>query len=115
MKKVALFAFNGDPMCFIHVLLNSIEMREKGFSVALVIEGSAAGLIKEMNTEGHRLYTLYQRVKDSGIIDCVCRACAQQTGALEAAEQQELPLCTEMHGHPSMASYLSEGYEIISF
>jgi len=28
MKKFALFMFNGDPMCFIHVLLNAIDMSE---------------------------------------------------------------------------------------
>jgi hypothetical protein len=115
MKKIALFAFNGDPMCFIHVLLNSIDMREKGFNVALVIEGSATALIKEMDKEGHKLYDLYQRVKESGIIDCVCRACSLQMNSVESAEQQKLPLCAEMHGHPSMASYIDEGYEVISF
>ena len=31
MKKAALFAFNGDPVCFIHVLLNSLEFEKKGF------------------------------------------------------------------------------------
>ena len=26
MKKIALFVFNGDPMCFIHVLLNALGL-----------------------------------------------------------------------------------------
>ena len=25
-KKYALFAFNGDPMCFIHVILNALDL-----------------------------------------------------------------------------------------
>jgi hypothetical protein len=29
MKKIALFVFNGDPMCFIHVLLNALDMKER--------------------------------------------------------------------------------------
>ena len=33
MEKVALFAFNGELMCFIHVLLNAIDMKEKGYDV----------------------------------------------------------------------------------
>ena len=33
MKKVVLFAFNGDFMCFIHVLLNALDMHEKGYEV----------------------------------------------------------------------------------
>ena len=41
MKKFALFVFNGDPMCFIHVLLNALDMRDKGYDARIVIEGSA--------------------------------------------------------------------------
>ena len=27
--KAALFAFNGEPMCFVHVLLNAFDMKDK--------------------------------------------------------------------------------------
>jgi len=37
--KVALFAFNGDPMCFAHVLINALDLREKNYDVRLIIEG----------------------------------------------------------------------------
>jgi hypothetical protein len=37
MKKIALFVFNGDPMCFIHVLLNALDMSEKGYEAKIVI------------------------------------------------------------------------------
>jgi hypothetical protein len=36
MKKAALFVFNGDPMCFIHVLLNALDMKEKGYEVKTI-------------------------------------------------------------------------------
>ena len=32
-------SFSGDPMCFVHVLLNALNMRQSGLDVALVIEG----------------------------------------------------------------------------
>jgi len=32
-KKVALVAFNGEPMCFVHVLLNALDMEEKGYEM----------------------------------------------------------------------------------
>ena len=41
MKKFALFAYNGDFMCFIHVLLNALDMKKRGHEVKLVIEGAA--------------------------------------------------------------------------
>jgi hypothetical protein len=58
---------------------------------------------------------LYIQVKDAGLIDCVCRACATKMDSLKEAETQQLPLCREMSGHPSMASYLEQGYQIITF
>ena len=47
--KVALFAFNGDPMCFAHVLINALDLREKNYDVRLIIEGSATKLVAELS------------------------------------------------------------------
>ena len=115
MKKIAVFAFNGDPMCFVHVLLNTLDMANRGFSVKLVIEGSATGLIPKLAEPGAQFGQLYKSVIDKGLIDCVCNACAMKTGALDSAREQNLPLCAEMKGHPSVARYIEEGYEIMTF
>jgi hypothetical protein len=48
MKKFALFVFNGDPMCFIHVLLNALDMSDKGYEAKIIIEGAATQLIPEL-------------------------------------------------------------------
>jgi len=128
MKKIALFAFNGDPMCFIHVLINALEMKEKGYEVALVIEGSATKLVKllsngsgldDFKQNNPKMFDLLtqnlQRVKDAGIISCVCRACANQMNSLDDVTEVGLPLCAELKGHPSMSRYIESGFEIISF
>jgi len=115
MKKVALFAFNGDPVCFIHVLLNALDMNEKGYDLKLIIEGSAVKLVKELADLKAPLHSLYQKVKEKALIDCVCKACAAKLGSAESAEEQGLPLGGEMNGHPSMADYREKGYEIITF
>lgn len=115
MKKVALVAFNGEEMCFVHVLLNGLEMREKGWDVAVIIEGSATKLIQKMNLQDSPFHELYIRVKDMGLIECVCQACSHKMGVLDEVKAQDLPLCTMLNGHPSMASYIDEGYEIITF
>ena len=128
MRKFALFAFNGDPMCFIHVLLHTLDLKEKGHEVALVVEGSATKLVKllsggpgledfaEKNPGMYKMVSeQFTKVRDSGLIDCVCQACAKQMGALEDARKLSLPLCNELNGHPSMSRYIAEGYEIISF
>ena len=35
MQKMALFVFNGDSMCFIHVLLNALEMKTDGYEAKI--------------------------------------------------------------------------------
>jgi hypothetical protein len=55
------------------------------------------------------------KVKKGGLIDCVCRACAKKMDSIDSAKEQGLHLCDEMFGHPSMARYVEEGYEIVVF
>jgi hypothetical protein len=115
MKKVALFAFNGESMCFVHVLLNALEMKEKGYDVKLIIEGTATKLVRELTAAPTPFTPLYEKVKAAGLIDCVCQACSRKMESSEEATAQGLPLCGEMMGHPSMARYIEAGYELIVF
>ena len=114
-RKVAIFAFNGESMCFVHTLLNSLEMKKKGYDVKLIVEGTATLQVKELLDPNKPFANLYEKVKEAGVIDCVCRACATNTGALKSAEDQELPICGEMSGHPSISRYMEDGYEVIVF
>ena len=115
MKKVALFAFNGDLMCFIHVLLNALDMNTKGYEVKVVIEGSATKLIPELADQGNPMFRLYEKAKGLDLIDGACKACSNKMGTLKAAKEQGLRLLNEMDGHPGIARYQEEGFEIITF
>jgi hypothetical protein len=115
MKKYALFVFNGDPMCFIHVLLNALDMHARKETVQVVVEGSATKLVPELDEEDHPLHGLWRKVKSAGLVAGVCKACAGKTGSLDAAKAQGLSPLNEMSGHPSMARFRNEGYELITF
>ncbi len=115
MKKAALFAFNGELMCFMHVLLNALDMSEKGYEVKIVIEGSATRLVPELAKEDNPMHRLYEKAKGLDLIDGACKACSNKMGALEAVKGEGLRLLDEMTGHPSMARYREEGFEIITF
>jgi hypothetical protein len=115
MSKVCLFAFNGDPTCFVHVLLNALDMKAKGHETLIVIEGAAVKLVPELAQPGAPLHGLYVKVKDAGLIGCVCRACSLKMGVLAEVEAQGLPLGDDMSGHPSMADFTAKGFTIITF
>jgi hypothetical protein len=114
VKKVALFAFRGEPMCFAHALLNALDMKEKGYDIKLIIEGTATKQIKELSDPNKPFANLYEKVKTLGLVDCVCKACSNKMGSLESAMEQKLPLCDEMSGHPSMSKYIDQEYEVIA-
>lgn len=111
MKKFAIFAFKGEPMCFVHVLLNAIDMKNKGIEAKIVIEGEAVKLIKELEESSNPLYL---KAKAEGLIDCICKACSAKLGVLEFNESTGIPLMGDMNGHPSMMAYIEKGYEIIT-
>lgn len=115
MKKIALFAFNGEAMCFIHVLLNGIDMKEKGCDAKIIIEGAATKLIPDFEKPDSTLYGLYRKALERDIIDGACRACANKMGTLTHAEKLGMPLLDDMSGHPSMNRYLEKGFEVITF
>lgn len=115
MKKVALFVFNGDPVCFIHVLLNALDMKEKGYEARIVIEGAATGLIPELEKEENPLHGLWEKVKNLELVEGSCKACSKKMGTAEAAQALGLALLDDMTGHPAMAGYREKGFEVITF
>lgn len=113
-QKVLIVAMSGELSCFLHVLLNVLDMDRRGFAARVVIEGRATAFIRELADSATPPAALYEQVKSDGLIDCVCRACATTTGALEAAQAQGLRIVDEMAGHPSLGRFIAEGYQLIT-
>ena len=115
MKKMALFVFNGDPMCFIHVLLNALDMNDKGYQTKVIVEGAAAKLIPALSKGDNPMHALWIKAINAGLVAGVCKACAGKMETLDAVEAAGLPLLADIAGHPAMSKYRDDGYEIISF
>ena len=115
MKKIALFVFNGEPMCFIHVLLNALDLQSKGYDAKIILEGASVKLVPQFIAVDSPLKPLWQKCLQAGLVDGVCKACSAKLGTLAAVEEQNLPLLEDMAGHPGMAGYRDKGFEIITF
>lgn len=111
MSKYVFFAFKGEAMCFMHILLNASDMHSKGIEAKIVIEGEAVVLVKKMIESKN---PLFKKVMDKGLIDCICKACSAKMGVLEYNEFCGIPINSDMAGHPPMASYIEKGYSIIT-
>ncbi len=114
MKKIAIFAFSGDMMCFAHALFNTLDLHTKGFDVMLIIEGSATGLLEDIDTGASPFTSEFHKCMKHGLIAGVCAACSSSTGTQDAAKRLKLTLLGDMGGHPSMEEYIESGYEIIT-
>ena len=114
MQKTVIFAFQGNPMCFIHVLLNSLDMAEQGMEGKIILEGEAVKLVPEMAKPDHFLHKLYTKAKGEGLILGACRVCSNKMGVAEAVAAEGISLVGEMAGHPAMAEYMKQGYTIVT-
>ena len=115
MKKVVLVTYNPEMMCFGHVLLYALDFQEKGYEVKLVIEGGAVKLVSAFKDPEAPFAALFNKVKQAGLIDCVCKACSAKLGSLADAEEMGLPVGGNLMGHPSIEQYIEKGYQIITF
>lgn len=113
--KYVLFAFRGEPMCFVHVLLNALDMKAKGFEVKVVLEGEAVKLVPMLYSEDSPLYGLYSKALDQGLIAGICKACSQKFGTYDLALEKGIPILDDMANHAGMAPFLKEGYTVITF
>jgi len=114
MKKVAVFAFSGEPASFAHAMLTAMDMKDRGYDVKVVIEGDATKLLSLLRNETRPFADVYRRFRDRGLIDCVCRSCATKNGVVPVVVEQNLKLADDMAGHPGIATYMERGYEIVT-
>lgn len=113
--KVALFVFNGDPMCFIHVLLNALDLQANGHEARVVMEGASVQLVPALVKPEHPLAKLFAQVREKGLLDGACKACSVKLGVDKGVQEAGVPLIGDMNGHPSMRGYMDKGFTVITF
>jgi len=107
--------FNGDPMCFIHVLLNAKDWNDHGHEVSIIVEGTATKLVPELANEDNPMHKLWEKAKKDGLVAGACRACSQKLSVMDDIKSQGIDLLEGIAGHPSMVQYQEKGFEVITF
>lgn len=113
--KTALFVFNGDPMCFVHVLLNALDLHAHGHEATIIMEGASVRLVPELVKDEHPLARLFAQVREHSLLAGACKACSVKLGVAAEVEAAGVPLIGDMHGHPSMRAYMDAGWTVVSF
>ena len=113
--KTALFVFNRDPLCYIHVMFNALDMHGHGYFVRVVLEGASVQLVPILDSPEHPRAKLFAKVRQKKLLDGACRACSVKLGVAKEVERAGVNLIGDMSGHPSMRAYLNSGFQVITF
>ncbi len=89
------------------------EAIEMGDELKIIFEGAGSKWISQLETEDHRLHTLYKEIKEH--VTGVCSYCAQVFGATKQVENAGLKLISEYKQHPSLRQLVHDGFEVITF
>jgi predicted peroxiredoxin len=114
-EKIAIFLMTGPdmPSRMIYTFIWALDVVGQGGEAKIVLEGEAPRWLLELPDPEHGRHGLYRRVKEQGLIDAVCKACAIQARALDAAAEEGLRLVSDASGHVSPAPYVEAGYRVV--
>jgi len=110
MKKVLIYAMRGDKMCFVHALLNALDLHAAGHTAKIIFEGQSVTLPKMLAEENNALYA---RALKAGLVAGVCLACSKQLGVYEDNERLGLTMLNDMSGHAGIRPYVEAGYDVV--
>ena len=112
MKKVLLYAMRGEQMCFMHVLMNAMDLHQAGHEVKVIFEGASVKLPPVFEEEKTPLYL---KAKEKGLIAGICKACSKVLEVYEANVATGLPLLDDMNGHAGVKLYIDDDFQILVF
>lgn len=108
-EKILFYAMEGEKMCFMHAIMNALDLKESGHDVKLILEGAACKLHSVLRDENN---PLYKKLLDSDILIGVCLACSKMLGVYE--KNKDIPFLDDMNGHAGMKPWIEKGYKIIA-
>ena len=111
MDKILFYAMTGEKSCLMHVLMNAVDLADKGQQVRVIFEGRSVLLVQQLKEEGNPHFA---RALSLGLIAGICLACSKMLNVLEQNQALGLPMLSDMFGHAAAAPYLMEGYQVIS-
>jgi len=115
-EKVAIFLFAGPemPCRMVHTFIWALDIQARDGEVRVILEGEAPRWLLVLPDPEYGRHGLYQKVKDAGLIDAVCKGCAVQARAVEAAAEEGLRLVYDASGHVSLMAYIEDGFRVVT-
>lgn len=99
----------------LHALLYSKELKEHGHDVVLVFDGAGTEWAEEWTNADsqHKLAPLYRELSRQGLTSTICDFCANAFAVKKALRERNVSVTAEYEGHPSIAKWADQGYQIV--
>ena len=99
----------------VHALLYSKELKENGHDVILVFDGAGTEWIHEWSNPNStdKLLRSYKELKAAGVTEIIGDYCAYAFHAKKDLKERNVPLTREYQGHPSIAKWVNQGYQLV--
>jgi hypothetical protein len=127
-RKLLFVVFRFDECAIMHAIWYAQELLAHGHTVRIILEGEATNFLG-LERVAEQLARL-----PSGVVAGACKAASRAMGCCkdpavktaasdpawqsplhEAAHKHAIPLLDAMHGHASIAEYIDQGFEMITF
>ena len=97
----------------VNALTTAKEMKQEGDEVSVVFDGAGTKWIPELSDPGHRYHELLESVRDR--ISGACDYCAKAYGVRDEVQASGVELVDEFDQHPSLRTYLADGFQVVTF
>lgn len=118
MSKIAIVVLadtetHGDMGRAVNALEVASEFKGAGDEVAIIFDGAGTKWVPKFDDPEHFRNELWLKVKDK--VAGACAFCAAAFKAKEGVEAAGIRLLADYDNHPSLRSYVQNGYQIITF
>jgi hypothetical protein len=96
-----------------NALTGAKEVLDAGDQATVMFDGAGTRWVPELEAEDHRYHGIYAELRDH--IAGACSYCATAFGVKEQIEASPVKLLSDYRGHPSLHTFLADGYQVITF
>ncbi len=89
------------------------ELQDYDDDVKIIFDGGGVTFVPVLTDEEHHAHQLYKAVEPS--VEGACRFCSKAFGVINEVRKTGMKLLDDYDNHPSLRSYISDGYQIVTF
>ncbi len=118
-RKLLFLVFTNEPCRRNHAFLYAIDLVREGHQVRIILEGEATRCLRERQGQFGELFA------EAGRLELLAGACKTASAGCatgdptrnvtELVEAAGVPLLDGMRGHASIAAFVNQGFEIVTF